>query len=176
MRRSGHPSRPSAMTCCFFSSLKTFTRRRVTLSSQSCPGLSPFGRFSGNPHSPVLGDPRGPKGNRMMRRILSQIAWATIASKGSEGQRRYRKWVGRLCPEEAAWAAAHYQLRVIWNIRPSPTGDYRPRSAILAPPDQARNRRSEEARLHGNHHASTKSGCLTWAARVKEFETLRSEV
>ena len=66
----------------------------------------------------------------MMRRILSQIAWATIASKGSEGQRRYRKWVGRLGPQKAAWAVAHYQLRVMWNIlhrgvpfRPPDTAD-----------------------------------------------------
>ena len=31
MRRSDHPSRPSAMTCCFFASFKTFpTGRRVS--------------------------------------------------------------------------------------------------------------------------------------------------
>ena len=65
----------------------------------------------------------------MMRRILSQIAWASIASKGSEGQRRYRKWVGRLGPQKAAWAVAHYQLRVIWNIL------YR--SVLFLPPDTA---------------------------------------
>jgi hypothetical protein len=35
MRRSDQPSFPNAMICCFFSSLKTFTRRRVTLPSQN---------------------------------------------------------------------------------------------------------------------------------------------
>lgn len=73
-----------------------------------CPGR--------NESAGVSTSNRSPKGNSMMRRILSQIAWATIASKGSEGQRRYRKWVGRLGPQKAAWAVAHYQLRVIWNI------------------------------------------------------------
>jgi transposase len=73
-----------------------------------CPGR--------NESAGVSTSNRSPKGNRMMRRILSQIAWATIASKGSEGQRRYRKWVSRLGPQKAAWAVAHYQLRVIWNI------------------------------------------------------------
>ena len=73
-----------------------------------CPGR--------NESAGVSTSDRSPKGNRMMRRILSQIAWATIASNGSEGQRRYRKWVGRLGPQKAAWAVAHYQLRVIWNI------------------------------------------------------------
>ena len=73
-----------------------------------CPGR--------NESAGVSTSNRSPKGNPMMRRILSQIAWATIASKGSEGQRRYRKWVGRLGPQKAAWAVAHYQLRIIWNI------------------------------------------------------------
>jgi transposase len=73
-----------------------------------CPGR--------NESAGVSTSNRSPQGNRMMRRILSQIAWAAIASKGSEGQRRYRKWVARLGPQKAAWAVAHYQLRVIWNI------------------------------------------------------------
>ena len=59
---------------------------------------------------------RSAKGNRMMRRLLSQIAWAAIASKGSEAQRRYRRWVIRLGPQKAAWAVAHYMLRVIWKV------------------------------------------------------------
>jgi transposase len=73
-----------------------------------CPGR--------NESAGVSTSNRSPKGNSMMRRILSQIAWASIASKGSEGQRRYRKWVGRLGPQKAAWAVAHYQLRVMWNV------------------------------------------------------------
>lgn len=59
---------------------------------------------------------RSPKGNRTLRRVLSQIAWAAIASKGSEAQRRFRRWKGLIGPQKAAWAVAHYLLRVIWTI------------------------------------------------------------
>jgi transposase len=59
---------------------------------------------------------RSPKGNRVLRRLLSQAAWAAIARKGSETQRRYRKWVIRMGAQKAAWAVAHYLLRVIWKI------------------------------------------------------------
>ena len=59
---------------------------------------------------------RSPKGNRTLRRVLSQIAWAAIASKGSEAQRRFRRWKELIGPQKAAWAVAHYLLRVIWTI------------------------------------------------------------
>ena len=56
------------------------------------------------------------KGNYILRRVLSQVAWAAIAAKGSEAQRRYRRWLPRLGPQKAAWAVAHYILRVIWHM------------------------------------------------------------
>jgi len=57
MRRNGQPSRPSARTCCRFSSLKTLlTRRRVSPRRRQCPAGS-IGRFCGVPHWPVLGVP-----------------------------------------------------------------------------------------------------------------------
>jgi transposase len=56
------------------------------------------------------------KGNWMMRRTLSQTAWAAIAAKGSEAARRFRTWRPRLGAQKAAWAVAHYQLRVIWKV------------------------------------------------------------
>jgi transposase len=59
---------------------------------------------------------RSAKGNWMMRRTLSQTAWAAIATKGSEAQRRFRAWRHRLGTQKAAWAVAHYQLRVIWKV------------------------------------------------------------
>jgi len=45
---------------------------------------------------------RSAKGNRMLRRLFSQIAWAAIAAKGSEAGRRYRRL---LCKGagKAAW-------------------------------------------------------------------------
>src|SRR5579884_4072572 len=60
MRRNDQPSWPSAITCSFLSSPKTLlTARKVILArvSMSCP--IPVGRFSGVPHWPVLGVPRG---------------------------------------------------------------------------------------------------------------------
>ena len=59
---------------------------------------------------------RSAKGNWMMRRTLSQTAWAAIATKGSEAQRRFRAWRPRLGTQKAAWAVAHYQLRVVWKV------------------------------------------------------------
>ena len=56
------------------------------------------------------------KGNHILRRVLSQVAWAAIAAKGSEAQRRYRRWLPRLGPQKAAWAVAHHILRVIWHM------------------------------------------------------------
>jgi hypothetical protein len=65
MRRSDYPSRPSAITCCFLSSLKTLltltqgkSRVRINVVDQSS-----VGRFSGDNHWPVLGDYRGAIGN-----------------------------------------------------------------------------------------------------------------
>ena len=60
MRRSGQPSRPSAMTCCRFSSLKT-----LLTSMEGNPSIVlnvlpiSIGRFSAVPHWPLLGVPRG---------------------------------------------------------------------------------------------------------------------
>jgi transposase len=59
---------------------------------------------------------RSAKGNWMLRRTLSQTAWAAIATKGSEAQRRFRIWRPRLGTKKAAWAVAHYQLRIIWKV------------------------------------------------------------
>jgi transposase len=59
---------------------------------------------------------RSAKGNWMMRRTLSQTAWAAIATKGSEAQRRFRAWRSHIGTNKAIWAVAHYQLRVIWKV------------------------------------------------------------
>jgi len=59
---------------------------------------------------------RSAKGNWMMRRTLSQTAWAAIAAKGSEAARRFRNWRPKIGTQKAAWAVAHYQLRVVWKV------------------------------------------------------------
>src|SRR5258708_39408252 len=62
MRRSDHPSRPKATTCCFFSSFKTLltTTEGIALASTQRPECWIIvGRFSGDYVWPVLGDHRG---------------------------------------------------------------------------------------------------------------------
>jgi hypothetical protein len=62
IRRSGHPSRPNAMTCCFFSSLKTLltmTEGSALASKSMSWVLVIVGRFSGDHVWPVLGVHRG---------------------------------------------------------------------------------------------------------------------
>jgi hypothetical protein len=58
MRRSDQPSRPSAKTCCFFSSFKTLAMptEPTSLRGIQCPGRYSRCRFSGDNQWPVLGD------------------------------------------------------------------------------------------------------------------------
>lgn len=90
---------------------------KVTSWAGICPGS--------NESAGVSTSDRSPKGNWMLRRIMSQVAWAAIAAKGSEAQRRYRRWLPRLGPQKAAWAVAHYILRVIWHMLHNAV-DYQP--------------------------------------------------
>lgn len=60
--------------------------------------------------------PRSPKGNSMMRRILTQCAWAAVKVKGSIFQQKFQMMVPRLGPRQAIWAMAHRMLRIIWKI------------------------------------------------------------
>ena len=59
---------------------------------------------------------RSAKGNWMMRRTLSQTAWAIIVAKGSEAARRFRNGRPKIGTQKAACAVAHYQLRVVWRV------------------------------------------------------------
>jgi len=59
---------------------------------------------------------RSPKGNRMMRRVLTQVANAAVKSKGSVFQNLYRKLVPRLGHNKAIWAIAHRLCRLTWKI------------------------------------------------------------
>ena len=59
---------------------------------------------------------RSPKGNRMMRRVLTQVANAAVKSKGSVFQILYRKMVVRLGHNKTIWAIAHRLCRLTWKI------------------------------------------------------------
>ncbi len=61
---------------------------------------------------------RSPKGNRFLRRILTEAAQAAVKAKGTVFQKRYQRMVGRdpKKQNEAIWAVAHHILRVVWKI------------------------------------------------------------
>jgi len=74
----------------------------------TCPGREESAEVSKNN--------RSPKGNRMMRRVLNQVANAAVKSKGSVFQNLYRKWVPRMGHNKAIWAIAHRLCRLTWKI------------------------------------------------------------
>ena len=59
---------------------------------------------------------RSPKGNRAMRRLLTQGANAAVKAKGSVFETVYRRLVPRLGHAKAIWAVAHKLCRVVWKI------------------------------------------------------------
>jgi transposase len=59
---------------------------------------------------------RSPKGNRTMRRLLNQLAWASIRAKGSYFQILFQRLTVRKGIKVAIWAVAHRLLRLIWKI------------------------------------------------------------
>ena len=59
---------------------------------------------------------RSPKGNRPMRRLITQLAWAAVKAKESYFQILFRRWVPRLGAKKAIWAVAHRLLRLIWKV------------------------------------------------------------
>ena len=62
----------------------------------TCPGREESAEVSKNN--------RSPKGNRMMRRVLNQVAHAAVKTKGSVFQALYRRFVIRLGHNKAIWA------------------------------------------------------------------------
>lgn len=59
---------------------------------------------------------RSPKGNPMLRRLLTQFAWAAVKVKGSIFEQKFRTLLPRLGAKPAIWAIAHRLLRVIWKV------------------------------------------------------------
>jgi transposase len=74
----------------------------------TCPGRQ---ESAGESHSD-----RSPKGNRSMRRLMNQVAWAAVKAKGSYFQDLFRRLVPRLGIKKAIWAIANRMLRLIWKI------------------------------------------------------------
>jgi transposase len=59
---------------------------------------------------------RSAKGNPMLRRLLTQCAWAAVKVKGSIFEQKFRILLPRLGAKPAIWAIAHWLLRVIWKV------------------------------------------------------------
>lgn len=75
-------------------------------------GVCPGDEISADePHST-----QSPKGNRSMRRVLSQAAHAAIKMKGSIFEVTFRRLIARMPYKEAIWAIAHRLCRLIWKI------------------------------------------------------------
>lgn len=59
---------------------------------------------------------RSPKGNRSMRRVLTQIAHAAVKTKGSYFQQIFHRLLPRLGYKKAVWAIAHRVCRIVWHV------------------------------------------------------------
>ena len=59
---------------------------------------------------------RSPKGNRYLRRLLSQIAWAAIHTKDTFFAGLFGRLKPRIEAKGAAWAVAHRIAKVIWMV------------------------------------------------------------
>jgi transposase len=59
---------------------------------------------------------RSAKGNRFVRRILTQAAQAAVKKKGSRFQTLFHKFITKLGYNGAIWAIAHRLGRLIWKI------------------------------------------------------------
>jgi len=59
---------------------------------------------------------RSAKGNKYMRRVLTEVAQAAVKTKGSHWQMVFRRLLPRLGYRQALWAVAHRLCRLVWKI------------------------------------------------------------
>ncbi len=59
---------------------------------------------------------RSPKGNRTLRRLLTQAANAAVKTKGSIFELKYRRMVGSKGHLKAIWAIAHFLCTLVWIV------------------------------------------------------------
>lgn len=59
---------------------------------------------------------RCPKGNRYVRRLLSEAAQAAVKKKGSHFQNVFRRFLPKLGYKGAIWVVAHRLARLVWKI------------------------------------------------------------
>ena len=74
----------------------------------ACPGRQESAGHSRNN--------RCPKGNRTLRRVLTQVAWAAVKTKGSRFHALFSRWKCRMGAPKAIWAVVHRIACLIWMV------------------------------------------------------------
>ena len=74
----------------------------------ACPGQQESAEENHSSHSA--------KGNKYMRRVLTEAAQAAVKAKGSYFQAVFRRLLPRLGYRQALWAVAHRLCRLVWKI------------------------------------------------------------
>ena len=59
---------------------------------------------------------RSAKGNKYLRRVLTEVAQAAVKAKGSHYQNVFRRLLPRLGYKPALWAVVHRLCRLVWKI------------------------------------------------------------
>ena len=59
---------------------------------------------------------RSAKGNKYLRRVLTEVAQAAVKTKGSHYQIVFRRLLPRLGYKQALWAVVHRLCRLVWKI------------------------------------------------------------
>lgn len=59
---------------------------------------------------------RSAKGNKYLRRVLTEVAQAAVKAKGSHWQIVFRRLLPRLGYKQALWAVVHRLCRLVWKI------------------------------------------------------------
>jgi len=90
------------------------------------------------------------KGNRPMRRVLNQCAWAAVRTKNSYAQELFRRLVPRIGVNKAVWAVAHYLVRIIWIILHNGV-EYQERGSLANQTDKLKRRLEATARALRRH-------------------------
>jgi transposase len=93
----------------------------IGVDAEAFPSADAFASwFGGCPGSNVSAEQnhgsRSPKGNRYVRKLLTQGAQAAVKKKGSIFQSLFRRFLPRLTYNGAIWAIAHRLGRLVWKI------------------------------------------------------------
>jgi len=93
----------------------------IGVDAETFPSADEFASwFGGCPGSNITAEQNhgsgSPKGNRFVRKLLTQAAQAAVRKKGSRYQSLFRRFLPRLSFTGAIWAVAHRMGRLVWKI------------------------------------------------------------